>query len=118
MGTNSEVMESLSGPTRSVRRAALDAWAGFGKLHDAALSDGALPAKAKELLALAVVNHCDGCIAYHAKAAARRGTTPAEVAETLSVAMLMDGGPATTHGPRAWAAYHEFSQLKAPRPDR
>lgn len=81
-------------------------------LHDAALRDGALSARVKELAALAigVVKGCDGCIAYHAKAAARAGATADEVAEILSVALLMDGGPASTHGPRAWEAFQEFLQ--------
>ena len=74
--------------------------------------EGALSTKTKELIALAiaVVKECDGCIAYHAKAAARRGATPSEVAEALGVAVLMDGGTATTWGPRAWAAYQEFAR--------
>ena len=63
-----------------------------------------MPARVKELMALAiaVVKECDGCIAYHAKAAARRGATADEVAETLGVALLMDGGSASVNGPRAW----------------
>ena len=87
-----------------------EAWKGFGELHDAALADGALSARVKELMALtlAVVKQCDGCIAYHAKAAARLGATSDEVAEALSVAILMDGGTATVYGPRAFAAFQEF----------
>ena len=50
-------------------------------------------------LSIAVVKQCDGCIAYHAKAAARRGATPEEVAEALGVALLMDGGTASVYGP-------------------
>lgn len=106
-----EVIESLAGPTAELRTAAPDAWAGFGALHKAAVAEGVLPARVKELMALtiAVVKQCDGCIAYHAKAAARRGATPEEVAEALSVALLMDGGTASVYGPRAWQAYQEFA---------
>jgi AhpD family alkylhydroperoxidase len=87
-------------------------WAGFGQLHKAAVADGVLPARVKELMALtiAVVKRCDGCIAYHAKAAARRGATPEEVAEALGVALLMDGGTASVYAPRAWDAYREFAR--------
>ena len=60
-------------------------------------------------LTMAVVRQCDGCIAYHAKAAARRGATAEEVAEALGVALLMDGGTASVYGPRAWDAYLEFA---------
>jgi len=65
-------------------------------------------------LAIAVVKRCDGCIAYHAKAAARAGATPQEVAELLAVALLMDGGTASVYGPRAWEAFHEFRDAAAP----
>jgi AhpD family alkylhydroperoxidase len=75
------------------------------------LREGALSRRVKEMMALvaAVVKRCDGCIAYHAKAAARHGATPEEVAEALGVALLMDGGTATVYAPRAWEAYEEFS---------
>ena len=111
MGHYAEVAASLAEPTRSLRAASPDVWAGFGQLHQAAVADGALPARTKELMALAiaVVKQCDGCIAYHAKAAARRGATPEEVAEALGVALLMDGGTASVYGPRAWDAYREFA---------
>lgn len=111
MGHYSEVITSLAEPTTSLRAATPEVWAGFGRLHQAAVADGALTATTKELIALAiaVVKHCDGCIAYHAKAAARRGATPEEVAETLGVALLMDGGTASVYGPRAWDAYREFA---------
>jgi AhpD family alkylhydroperoxidase len=111
MGSAKEVLDELRAPTRELRKAAPDAWAGFAQMHDAAMADGALSRRIKELMALvlAVVKQCDGCIAAHAKAAALHGATPEEVAESLSVALLMDGGTATVYGPRAWAAYQEFS---------
>ena len=119
MGTSEQVIADLREPTRVLRRAAPGAWAGFATLHDEAMKDGALDAKVKELMALvaAVVKHCDGCIAYHAKAAARQGATSEEVAEALSVALLMDGGPSTTYGPRAFAAFEEFTQQRPARED-
>jgi AhpD family alkylhydroperoxidase len=75
------------------------------------MAEGEVPTRVKEAVALAisVVKRCDGCIAYHAKAAARRGATPEEVAEALGVALLMDGGTASVYGPRAWNAYREFA---------
>ena len=111
MDRYSTVIADLAEPTRSLREASPEVWAGFAQLHNAAVADGALSARVKELMALAiaVVKHCDGCIAYHAKAAARRGATPEEVAEALGVALLMDGGTASVYGPRAWDAYREFA---------
>lgn len=118
MDRHSEVISELAEPTRSLREASPEVWAGFAQLHKAAVADGVLPARIKELMALgiAVAKHCDGCIAYHAKAAARRGATPEEVAETLGVALLMDGGTASVYGPRAWDAYREFAHLRPAEP--
>ena len=119
MDNYSAVIADLAEPTTSLRDASPEVWAGFGQLHKAAVADGALPAKIKELMALtiAVVKHCDGCIAYHAKAAARRGATPEEVVEALGVALLMDGGTASVYGPRAWDAYREFARPRSAQPE-
>lgn len=116
MGHYNDVIGDLAEPTKQLRDATPGVWAGFGQLHKEAVADGALPARVKELLALAiaVVKQCDGCIAYHAKAAARRGATPDEVAEALAVALLMDGGTASVYGPRAWDAYREFVATLVP----
>jgi AhpD family alkylhydroperoxidase len=112
MGHYTDVIDDLKEPTRSLSAMGAPTWTAFGELHRSAVADGALPARVKELvaLAIAVVKQCDGCIAYHAKAAARRGATPDEVAEALGVALLMDGGTASVYGPRAWDAYREFAR--------
>jgi AhpD family alkylhydroperoxidase len=114
MGHFTDVIDDLKEPTKTLSQVIPGTWAGFADLHRAAVADGVLPAKVKELLALAiaVIKQCDGCIAYHAKAAARRGATAEEVAETLGVALLMDGGTASVYGPRAWDAYREFAAAK------
>ena len=111
MGHYAEVIDELKEPTRSLSGMTPETWRGFAEMHKNAVADGALPARIKELMALtiAVVKQCDGCIAYHAKAAARRGATTEEVAEALGVALLMDGGTASVYGPRAWNAYREFA---------
>jgi AhpD family alkylhydroperoxidase len=111
MARHGETLRELREPTRALRHAIPDTWAGFVGLHDAAMADGQVPTPLKEAAALAisVVKRCDGCIAYHAKAAARAGATPGEVAELLGVALLMDGGTASVYAPRAWEAFGEFS---------
>jgi AhpD family alkylhydroperoxidase len=110
MAGHADTLQELRQPTRSLRHAIPATWAGFTSLHDAAMADGDVPTRIKEATALAisVVKRCDGCIAYHAKAAARAGATPGEVAELLGVALLMDGGTASVYAPRAWEAYNEF----------
>jgi AhpD family alkylhydroperoxidase len=107
-----DIGEELNDPTRDLRRMIPDAWSGMTQLHTSALADGAVPARLKEVMALAisVVKRCDGCIAHHAKRAARLGATPEEVAEALGVALLMDGGPATVYAPLALQAYREFAR--------
>jgi AhpD family alkylhydroperoxidase len=105
------VINDLREPTRDLAKTIPDTWGGFAQLHQHAVADGALSGKVKEMMALAiaVVKQCDGCIAYHAKAAARAGATRDEVGEALGVALLMDGGTASVYGPRAWSAFREFA---------
>jgi len=106
-----EVIGELRQPAHDLREQIPDVIGAYAALQRAALADGALPAKTKELIALAiaVTRECDGCIGAHARGAARRGATEAEVAEALGVAVMMNGGPATVWGPRALAAFKEIS---------
>lgn len=84
---------------------------GFGDMGKAAMADGTLDAKTKELMALAigVAARCDGCIGFHAKALVRLGATVAEVHETLGVAVYMGGGPSAMYAANAVAAFDEFT---------
>jgi AhpD family alkylhydroperoxidase len=109
-GYGRAVQDELRMPTRDLRRAIPEVYAGFGALHDNALAEGALDTRTKELIAFAIAvdECCDGCISAHAHAAVRHGATPAEAAEAIGVVILMRGGPATIYGPRAYAAFNEF----------
>jgi AhpD family alkylhydroperoxidase len=106
-----QVQEDLRRPSRELRQAIPDVMAARAALRTAAFAEGALPARIKELVALsiAVTRECDGCIAAHARGASRRGASREEVAETIGVAISMNGGPGTVWGARALAAYDEFS---------
>jgi AhpD family alkylhydroperoxidase len=106
-----DVLSDLREPVKSLRALIPDTFSAFAKLSTSAMSEGALPTKTKELIALAIAitRECDGCIAAHAKGAARAGATPQEVADMIGVCILMNGGPGTVFGPRAWAAYQEFA---------
>ncbi|WIN00575.1 carboxymuconolactone decarboxylase family protein [Actinoplanes oblitus] len=110
MSYGKAVREALVKPTQALRRAIPDVYAGYRELHDAALADGTLDTKTKELIALAIAvsKECDGCIAAHAHAAVRHGATPPEAAEAIGVTFLMNGGPATVYGARAYDAFREF----------
>ena len=84
----------------------------FGALHESTIKDGALDSKTKELIALgiAITVRCDGCIAFHVHDALSAGATKAEIAETISVAILMGGGPSVVYGIEALQAVSQFEK--------
>ncbi|MDA1044585.1 MAG: carboxymuconolactone decarboxylase family protein [Verrucomicrobia bacterium] len=80
---------------------------GFNAMSAAAVKDGALDAKTKELIALAigVATHCDGCIGFHTQALARLKASRAEVTEALGMAVYMGGGPSLMYAADAIQAF-------------
>jgi len=106
-----EISTSLA-PMRKSQPGTMQA---FNQLAQSALAAGALPAKFKELIALAlgVAAHCDGCIGFHAKALVALGATRAEVEEALAVAVYMGGGPSLMYCADALAAFEQFDRLAA-----
>jgi AhpD family alkylhydroperoxidase len=70
-------------------------WA-FDKL---AVAEGAIPAKYKELIAVAVAvtTQCPYCVDIHVTNARRAGATDAELAEATIVAAALRAGGAITH---------------------
>src|SRR5690242_14756675 len=119
MSHGKDVRDALRAPTRALRQAIPQVYDGYRELHDAALAAGALDTKTKELIALAIAvsKECDGCIAAHAHAAVRHGATPPEAAEAIGVTFLMNGGPATVYGARAFDAFREFYAERAAQPN-
>ncbi len=84
---------------------------GFARLHRKAMEDGALPAKVKEMMALAIsiVVGCDGCIAYHVHDALKAGATRQELLEAIAVGLLMSGGPGSIYSAHALDAIEQFT---------
>lgn len=111
MGWAKDVLESLRAPGRELREQIPGVYSGFAAMDHASMADGALSEKVKQLIALviSVTKECDGCVAAHAKGAARAGANEREVAEALGVAIQMNGGPGTVWAPRALAAFKEFA---------
>lgn len=108
-----ETLAEVAQAGRRLREAIPEVYAAYADLTEAAIAhDGVLSAKTRELIALAiaVTKQCDGCIASHARGAAQRGATSHEVAEAIGVAILMNGGPGTVWGPRAYAAFEEYDR--------
>ena len=60
------------------------------------LSDGALPAKVKRLMALAVVasKQCEACTVAQMKSALHAGATKEEIMETMDIIFITSGAPA------------------------
>lgn len=116
MATAHETQSEAKASGRRLREAIPDVYSGYVRTSAAAMREGELPAKVKELIALAiaVTRECDGCVAAHARGAAARGATAQEVAEALGVAILMNGGPGTVWGPRAYDAFLEFAASENP----
>ena len=77
-----------------------EAWEAFVAFDKAAMADGALSTKTKELIAVAVAltTQCAYCIEIHTKKAKKAGNTDAEIAETVMVAAALRAGGAVTHG--------------------
>ena len=83
-----------------------DAFRAFSK---AVFADGALPAKTKQLIAVAVahVTQCPYCIRGHSKAAVRHGASEQEIMEAIWVAAEMRAGGAFAHAAVALDALAE-----------
>ncbi|MGO9097392.1 MAG: carboxymuconolactone decarboxylase family protein [Bryobacteraceae bacterium] len=69
----------------------------FLEMEKAAYTDGALPKKTKELIALgiSVVTDCESCMQWHIEQAAKAGASQREVLEAMEVAIEMAAGRAT-----------------------
>ena len=93
-----------------LRKAMPEPAKGFGELARAAIPPGALDSKTKELIALAIgiTARCDGCLAFHVKAARKHGATREEIIETIAVALYMGGGPSMIYGAEALSVFDDF----------
>jgi AhpD family alkylhydroperoxidase len=96
--------------SRELFRAAPGPMGAYRDLMTKVSVDGALDAKTKELMALAisVAIRCEGCITYHARASTKKGASREEVVEAITVAVEMGGGPAAVYGAEALAAFDQF----------
>lgn len=101
------LMKSINESLAPYRESQSETMAGFGQMAKAAMAEGAVSAKHKELIALAigVTQHCAGCIAFHVKALHRLGCTRAELEEALGVCVYMGGGPGLMLVAEALAAW-------------
>jgi AhpD family alkylhydroperoxidase len=75
----------------------------FWAFDKAAVADGAIPAKYKELIAIgvALTTQCPYCIDIHSGNARKAGATDAEITEAAMVAASLRAGAAVTHATHA-----------------
>src|SRR5205814_6532783 len=91
------------------RELAPEIYAAFRTFGQRVFTDGALPAKTKQLIAVAVahVTQSPYCIQGHTKTALRHGATQQEIVEAIWVAAEMRAGGAYAHSPISLTAMDE-----------
>ena len=104
-----------------LRRERPEEIAAFGEYLRRARKAGALSAKVKELinLAIALATHCTPCVVRHTKMSLEQGATRDEILETAMVAVGMGGGLAYTQtvymldALETWGTGREVTDAKA-----
>ena len=106
----SEKLRKTHGEAMTLYKAIPETLQAYQGLMKAASKEGVLSGRVKELMALsiAVRAQCEGCIVFHVNAAIKHGASREEVAETLSIAIEMGGGPATVYSGMALAVFDEL----------
>src|SRR5688572_32321814 len=88
----------------------------FKAFSRSVFAEGALPAKTKQLIAVAVahVTQCPYCIRGHTSAALRQGATAEEIMEAIWVAAEMRAGGAYAHSALALDTIAHIQAEKEP----
>ncbi|MDA2979982.1 MAG: carboxymuconolactone decarboxylase family protein [Actinomycetota bacterium] len=115
MGHYHEESQRYNATAAELRKLIPGTYDGYREMHKQAMTEGELTVGVKELIALSygIAERCDSCIASHARGAARAGVTTQQVAEAISVAVMMQGGPGTVYGAKAFEAFKEFQEKYA-----
>jgi AhpD family alkylhydroperoxidase len=113
-----DITRAVSASLRQLRMDQPDLMRGFNTLAEAALREGTLSKKTKELIALClgVAGHCDACIGFHIQALVKLGATRAEIEEALGVAVYMGGGPSLMYTADTLTAFDQMSLAAASVP--
>lgn len=108
---HTQLIQNINQNLVPFRKSQSEAMQGFGQLARASMAEGALSAKTKELIALAigVTQHCSGCVGFHVKALHKLQCTRAEVEEMLSVCVYMGGGPALMYAAEVLSAWDSMA---------
>jgi AhpD family alkylhydroperoxidase len=86
---------------KALAPAEFEAWAGLDGI--VGRTDGTIPTKYRELMAVAVActTQCPYCLEVHAGAARRAGATREELVESALIAAALRAGGGATHGAMA-----------------
>jgi AhpD family alkylhydroperoxidase len=105
------LIQNINESLAPFRKSQSEALQGFGQLARAAMAEGAISMKHKELMALAIgiTQRCSGCVGFHVKALVKLGCSRQELEEMLAVCVYMGGGPALMYAAEALKAWDEFS---------
>jgi AhpD family alkylhydroperoxidase len=110
-----EITAEVSRGVAALRVDQTETLRGFSSLAQAATRAGALDAKTKELIAMAlsVAARCDPCLGFHAQALVKLGCTRGEFSEMLGMCVYMGGGPALMYAAHAMDAFEQFGGERA-----
>ena len=95
--------EANLGKLKKMSELAPAAMKAFWALNEAVMGPGAIPAKYKELIAVAVAmtTQCPYCIDIHSGQAKQLGATEQELVEATLIAAALCAGGSVTHGTHA-----------------
>jgi len=104
---HANLMQGINECLTPFRKSQSEAMQGFGQLARASMAEGAISAKNKELIALAIgiTQHCSGCVGFHVKALRKLGCSREELEEMLTICVYMGGGPALMYSAEALKAW-------------
>ncbi len=97
--------------TRNLAKTIPGTMKGFGALSVAVKEGGALGVKEKEFVALgiAIAVRCEACIAFHVEALMKAGASREELADVLSMAIQMGGGPSVMYAGKALDCWDQLA---------
>ena len=100
--------KQLAAAISEIAKAAPDLVRGYRMLATSRAKSGALDAKTRELVALAVAVtvRCDGCITTHVDLAKKQGATADEITDALGIAVMVNAGAALVYSARTLDAFH------------
>lgn len=85
---------------KSLSKASNESWEKYQAFEKSIMTEGAIPLKYKELIALSVslATQCSYCLEYHRLAALNSGATQDEIAETILISAALRAGASIAYG--------------------